>query len=125
MNWRFESYWLLVSSSTAFLKLTRSIAQKEHSSRVLIEADLGALYSNASSPKLSPGLIFLRTCSLIITWQDPLSNDFYKEKCWEIQWKHTQNEKAAGVISLLKKEGVCMCLAIEKLIHDALPVLLD
>ena len=47
------------------------------------------------------------------------------EKVWEIQWKRTQNEKACGVISLLKKEGVCVSLAIEKLINDALPVVLE
>jgi len=54
-------------SSTAFLNLLRSSTQKPQSPTALTDADLGALYIRANSPKNSGDLsVFLTSLLMII-----------------------------------------------------------
>jgi len=54
MNERFSEYSLWTTSAIAFLNVFLSIAQKPHMPSAFTDADLGAPYNRASSPKQSP-----------------------------------------------------------------------
>ena len=76
-----KSFW--DNSSTAFLNLVLSMAQKQQSlyvhildipSVALIPADRGALQSNANSPNAYPLVMVFFTWSWMMTWHVPCSN---------------------------------------------------
>lgn len=73
MNFLFSSYSLVIISSTALLNVFLSIPHKLHYSKALTEADLGALYNKANSPKPSPAFNSLLVLSFTITSILPLS----------------------------------------------------
>ena len=58
-------------SSTALLKVFLSIPHRKQLSIVFTEADLGALYNNANSPKPSLDVKLRLTLSLIMTSNVP------------------------------------------------------
>jgi hypothetical protein len=65
MNLRLSSYYLETISATAVLKVLRSMAHKPHFPIAFTEADLGAPYKRANSPKPSPYLrVFFKTLSI-------------------------------------------------------------
>ena len=73
MNFLFSSYSLIIISSTALLNVFLSIPHKKQVSDVFKEADLGALYNKANSPKPSFAFKLRLTLSLIMTSNVPFS----------------------------------------------------
>jgi len=65
---------LVIIEETAFLKVYLSINHKKDGFKALIDADLGAEYSKASSPNPSPGSMHLLAIPLISTTSFPSCN---------------------------------------------------
>ena len=65
MNFLFSLKFFSMIVSTKFWKVDLSIYHKKDGFSALIEADLGAEYKRASSPKPYPGYIFLFVSPLI------------------------------------------------------------
>jgi hypothetical protein len=73
INFLFSSNSLATISSTAFLKAVLSIVQNPHISLALTEAERGAPYNKANSPKQSPYFKTFFTLLLIIISHSPFS----------------------------------------------------
>lgn len=73
-NCRFSLNYRATIFSINFLKVKRSIAQKDDLTLHLTEADRGALYNKANSPNESPFYNYFLTSPLIIISTTPESN---------------------------------------------------